>query len=132
MPRRKRTQFWGAHIDDDRLVIEVMLGHKTATVCKADEYFAASGEFDDGDMQVGDLTDVYDLRERYRCTIQVTEVYSLKFGAIPERLWRAECCLSAEEFRAAHRKAWPQYLLDDDFELMATHFRLADSNEETA
>lgn len=131
MAHRKRTQFWGAHVDDDSLVTEVMLGHKTATVCKADEYFTASGEFDDGNMQVGDLIDVYDLRARYRCTICVTEVYSLKFGAIPERLWRAECCRSAEEFRAAHRKAWPQYELGEDFELIATHFQLADSHDKS-
>lgn len=107
MPRRKRTQFWGAHVDDDSLVLEIMLGHKTATVCKADEYFTASGEFDDGNMQVGDLIHVYDLRERHRCTIQVKDVYSRfnKFGAVPESLWRAECCRSVEEFPAAHHKA---------------------------
>lgn len=29
MTRRKRTQFWGTHPDDDRLVHEILAGHKT-------------------------------------------------------------------------------------------------------
>lgn len=122
LPRRKRTQFWGAHPDDDRLIREVMAGVKTATVCKADEYYTAMNEFDDGCMEAGDLIDVYDLRGRYRCVIRVTEVYPVTFGDIPEKLWRGEVCTSAEHFRAEHRACWPDYNLTDDFELMATHF----------
>ena len=122
--RRKRTQFWGADADDDRLVREILAGHKTATVCKADEYYTAMGEFDDGGMEVGDLVDVFDLRGRCRCVIRVTEVYPVRFGEIPEKLWRAEACASAQDFRAVHRRCWPQYALTDDFALVATHFEL--------
>jgi uncharacterized protein YhfF len=112
----KRTQFWGKNKDDDSLVLEIIAGHKTATVCKADEYYTAMGDFDDGNMEIGDLVDVYDLRGKHRCVIRVTEVYPVKFGAIPEKLWRGENCGSADHFREAHRKSWPQYSLTDDFE----------------
>ena len=122
--RRKRTQFWGMDPEDDRLIHEILGGRKTATVCKADEYFTAMGEFDDGNMAVGDLIDVHDLRGRWRAMIRVTDVYPVKFGAIPEKLWRGEVCTSAEDFRDVHRRCWPQYQLTDDFELMATHFEL--------
>lgn len=124
--RRKRTQFWGANEDDDSLVREIIAGHKTATVCKADEYYTATGEFDDGNMLIGDLIDVYDLRGRLRCVIRITDVYPVRFGTIPEKLWRGECCTSAEDFREVHRRCWPQYPLTDDFELIATHFELVE------
>src|SRR5688572_23125990 len=124
MSRRKRTQFWGAHEEDDNLVLEILSGHKTAPVCKADEYYTATGEFDDGGMEVGDLVDVYDLKGRHRCAIRVTEVYAVRFGDIPEKLWRGEGCTSAEHFRAVHRECWPHYSLNDEFEMIATHFVL--------
>lgn len=128
-PRRKRTQFWGAHSDDDHLVFEILSGKKTATVCRADEYLTPMGELDDGNMQVGDLVDVYDLKGTPRCTIRVTEVYPVLFGDIPERLWRAECCHSAEHFREAHRGVWPEHVLDESFEMIATHFQFVEGSE---
>jgi uncharacterized protein YhfF len=124
--RRKRTQFWGAHEDDDSLVLEILSGHKTATVCKADEYCVATNEFDDGCMEVGDLIDVFDLQGRARCVIRVTEVYPVRFGDIPEKLWRGECCESADHFREVHRKCWSHYSLSSDFEMIATHFELVE------
>ena len=127
--RPKRTQFWGVHIDDDSLVIKVLSGEKTATVCKADEYLSVSGEFDDGDMQVDDVIDVHDLRGNFRCTIRITEVYPVRFGHIPEKLWRAECCKSEDHFRDVHRKAWSSEQIDDGFEMIATHFRLSDDHD---
>jgi uncharacterized protein YhfF len=130
MNRRKRTQFWGAHPDDDGLVREILAGHKTATVCKADEYYTATGDFDDGCMEIGDLIDVFDLRGRLRCVIRVTDAYPVRFGEIPEKLWRAECCTSAEDFRAVHRACWPDYRLTDEFEMIATHFELVEAAAE--
>ena len=119
--RRKRTQFFP---DDESLIREIIAGHKTATVCKADEYYTPMNEFDDGGMEVGDDVDVYDLKGKLRCVIHITDVYPITFGKIPEKLWRGECCTSAEHFREVHRKAWPQYSLTDDFEMIATHFEL--------
>ena len=124
MSRRKRTQFWGAHEEDDSLVLEILSGYKTATVCKAEEYDTARSDCYDGGMEVGDLIDVYDLKGRLRCVIRVTEVYPVRFGDIPEKLWRGEGCTSAGHFRAVHRECWPQYSLNDEFEMIATHFEL--------
>jgi uncharacterized protein YhfF len=126
MARLKRMQFWGSSPDDDSLVQEVLDGTKTATVCKADEYHLPEGEYDDGDWWPGDLVEVYDLKGRRRCTIRITDVYKVPFGDIPERLWRAEVCRSAEHFREAHRTCWPEYDLTDHFEMMATHFELVE------
>lgn len=126
MDRRKRLQFWGRDENDDSLVIEIENGKKTATVCKADEYDLSEGDYDDGGLEVGDLVEVYDLKKKRRCTIRVTEVYKVRFGDIPEKLWKGEACRSAEHFRQAHRECWPHYGLDDAFELMATHFTLVE------
>ena len=124
MQRRKRMQFWGEDERDDSLVREVLRGEKTATVCKADEYHLPEGEYDDGDQQVGELVEIYDLRQRLRCIVRITEVYNVRFGDIPEKLWRAEACRNAEHFREAHRHCWPHHDLTPEFELTATHFAL--------
>ncbi|MBD3160734.1 MAG: ASCH domain-containing protein [Candidatus Eisenbacteria bacterium] len=124
MERLKRIQFYGRTPDDDHLVREILAGLKTATVSRTFEYDHADGEFDDGGWEVGDLVEVYDLRQRLRATIRITEVYPVRFGAIPERLWRAEVCRSAEHFRQAHRECWPDTDLTDDYPLVAMHFEL--------
>lgn len=124
MDRPKRMQFWGEDENDDSLVVEILEGKKTATACRADGYYEAEGEFDDGGWEIGDLVDVYDLKQQLRCRIRITEVYTVLFGEIPEKLWRGEACRSAEHFQEAHRYCWPDYNLTDDFELMATHFEL--------
>lgn len=124
MNRLKRIQFWGADENDDHLVVEIIEGKKTATVSKADDYNEPYGEFDDGGLEVGDMVDVYDLKQRLRCRIRVTEVYPVKFGAIPEKLWRGEACRSAEHFQEAHRLCWPDDDLNDEFEMIAIHFEL--------
>jgi uncharacterized protein YhfF len=121
-------QFWGEDENDDSLVREVLAGLKTATVCKADEYHLPEGDYDDGGWEVGDVVEVYDLKGRLRCTIEITEVYLVRFGEIPEKLWREEACRSAEHFQEAHRHCWPDYDLTDDFAMMATHFRLLDAS----
>lgn len=86
MNRPKRIQFWGEDENDDRLVMEIIKGKKTATVSKADEFYESDGDFDDGGLEVSDIVDVYDLQQRLRCRIRITEVYPVLFGDIPERL----------------------------------------------
>ena len=81
-------------------------------------------------METGDLVDVFDLKGRLRCVIRITDVYQVRFAEIPEKLWRAEGCASAGKFREAHRKAWPQENLTDDFKLIGTHFMLAEVKHE--
>ena len=124
--RPKRIQFWGEDENDDSLVVEILEGKKTATVTKAAEYYEADGNFDDGGLEVGELVDVFDLHQRLRCRIRVTEVYPVRFGDIPEKLWKGEACRSAEHFQEAHRHCWPDYDLNDDFEMMAMHFELVE------
>lgn len=126
MNRLKRIQFWGRTPDDDHLVREITDGLKTATVCKLDEYDQPDGPHDDGGWEVGELTEVYDLRGNLRCTVEITAVYPVRFGDVPEDLWRGENCRSAEHFREEHRACWPDHDLTDDFEMMATHFRLVE------
>ena len=124
--RPKRIQFWGEDENDDSLVLEILAGKKTATVSKADEFCESDGDFDDGGLEVGDVVDVFDLHQQLRCRIRVTEVYPVRFGNIPEKLWKGEACRSAEHFQEAHRHCWPDYELNDDFEMMATHFELVE------
>jgi uncharacterized protein YhfF len=124
MSRNKRMQFWGEDEDDDRLVLEIISGEKTATVGSASGYFETDGEFDDGGWEIGDLVDVYDLRQQLRCRIRITEVYKTRFGEIPEKLWKGEACKNAAHFQDVHRACWPNYHLTDEFELIATHFEL--------
>ena len=119
-------QFWGTDEDDDSLVREVEAGLKTATACAADEYELPEGDYDDGGWRTGDLVEVYDRRQKLRCLIRVTDVYPVRFGSIPERLWRGEACRSAEHFQKAHINCWPEYNLTEDFELMATYFELVE------
>ena len=126
MKRRKRIQFWGEDENDDSLVRDIIRREKTATVCKADEYNLPDGEYDDGGFQVGELVEVYDLKQRLRCIVRITEVYNVQFGNIPEKLWRGEACSNAEHFRKAHRHCWPDYDLTPDFEMTANHFELVE------
>lgn len=126
MNRLKRMQFWGKDQDDDSLILEIIEGKKTATACKADEYHLPEGDYDDGGWEVGDMVEVYDLHQKLRCKIEITEVYKTTFGDFPDKLWKEENCRSAEHFRDAHRECWPEYDLSDDFEIMATHFKIID------
>lgn len=127
MDRPKRIQFWGEDENDDSLLMDIIARKKTATVCKADEFYESDGEFDDGGLEVGDVVDVYDLKQQLRCRIRITEIYPVLFGKVPEKLWRGEVCNSAEHFQEAHRHCWPQYALSDDFEMIATHFELVEN-----
>lgn len=127
MERRKRIQFWGRDENDDSLVREIERGEKTATVCKADEYNLKVGDYDDGGWQVGDLVEVYDLQKQLRCLIEITEVYLVVWSKIPTKLWKGEACRSEEHFKEAHLFCWPEYDIDDQFEMMATHFKLIET-----
>lgn len=127
MNRLKRIQFWGENKEDDRLVRQILIGEKTATVCPVETYFDSDGEFDDGGYEVDELVEVYDLNEKLRCTIQILDFYITPFSKIPDKLWMAEGNISAKEFRQAHRKAWAELELTNDFQLAVNHFRLVDT-----
>ena len=124
--RRKRLTFWGADEDDDSLVRDVMAGHKTVTADTVEDYTKPYGEFGDGSYAPGDLIEVYDGRQRLRCLIRATKVYTIRFGDVPEEVWRGEHFDSAQAFRDCHVQALAPLQLHDDFELVTLHFELVD------
>ena len=124
MNPRKKLTFWGAHEEDDSLILNVIAGRKTVTADTVEDYYKGYGELGDGGYEAGDLIDVYDLRGRPRCTIRATEVRIIRFGAIPEDVWRGETFSSAEEFRQVHIRCLPHLDLHDDFEFVTLHFEL--------
>jgi uncharacterized protein YhfF len=124
MDKRKRLTFWGANEDDDSLVRDVIAGRKTVTADVVADYYKPYGEYGDGSYGVGDVIRVYDLRQRLRCLIRATKVQKIRFGDIPEEVWRGEGFASALEFQEVHIRCLPQYTLHDDFEFIALHFEL--------
>jgi len=124
--RLKRTQFWGADENDDRLIRQIIAGKKTATACPTEVYHLPDGEFEDGGFEAGDLVEVYDLKKTLRCIIRITEVYETEFGSIPDKLWLGECNSSANEFRSDHISCWPEYEITDQFLITVNHFELVE------
>ena len=126
MTRIKRLTFWGADDDDDSLVRAVIAGHKTVTADLVADYYAGYGELGDGAYVAGDLIEVRDLRGRQRCLIRATRVEIIRFGHIPEPVWRGEGFASAREFQEVHVRCLPQYDLHEDVEFVALHFELVE------
>ena len=122
--RRKRLTFWSAHDEDDSLVRAVIAGRKTVTADTVDAYYQPYGEFGDGSYAQGDEIEVYDAQQRLRCIIAATKVERIRFGHIPEAVWRGETFASADEFRQVHIACLPHLDLHDDFEFVTLHFAL--------
>lgn len=126
MAPRKKLSFWGAHADDDSLVLDVIAGRKTVTADTVEDYYKGYGELGDGGYAAGDLIDVPDLRGRMRCTIRATEVRIIRFGDIPVDVWRGETFASADEFREVHIRCLPHLDLHDDVAFVTLHFELVE------
>ena len=126
MQRRKRSTFWGADDNDDSLPRAVIAGAKTVTADTVEDYYKPYGAYGDGSYAAGDLIEVYDLKQRLRCLIRATDVQTIRFGAIPEVVWRGEGCASAREFQEVHIRCLPQYDLHDDFPFVTLHFELVE------
>jgi uncharacterized protein YhfF len=126
MNTRKRLTFWGADETDDSLVRSVIEGHKTVTADTVEDYYKPYGEYGDGSYAPGDVIEVYDLQRNLRCIIKATKVYVIKFGHIPEEVWKGETFSSAQEFQECHIRCLPQYELHDDFEFVTLHFELVE------
>jgi uncharacterized protein YhfF len=90
------------------------------------EYYKPYGEYGDGSYAPGDIIEVYDLKQRLRCIIKATKVYTVEFGNVPEEVWRGEAFSSAEEFRECHIRCLPHLDLHDHFELVTLHFELVE------
>jgi uncharacterized protein YhfF len=126
MHRLKRLTFWGADDNDDSLARAVIAARKTVTADTVDDYYKPYGEYGDGSYAAGDLIEVYDLKQRLRCLIRATKVEHIRFGEIPEEVWRGEGFASAREFQEVHVRCLPQYELHEDFEFVTLHFELAE------
>ena len=126
MNRRKRLTFWAADENDDSLPRAVMDGRKTVTAETVADYYKPYGEYGDGGYAPGDVIEVYDPKQRLRCIIKATKVYTIEFGKVPEEVWRGEAFSSAEEFRACHIRCMPHVNLHDTFELRTLHFELVE------
>jgi uncharacterized protein YhfF len=124
MDRKKRLTFWSANEDDDSLVRSVIAGRKTVTAETVEDYDKPYGEYGDGGYAPGDIIEVYDPRHRLRCIIRATKVYTIRFGDIPDEVWRGETFSSADEFRQCHVRCLPHLDLHDDFEFVTLHFEL--------
>lgn len=126
MNRLKRLTFWGLDENDDSLPRAVIAGRKTVTADTVDDYYKPYGEYGDGGYAEGDLIEVYDLKQRLRCLIRATKVQHIRFGEIPEAVWRGEGFASAREFQDVHVRCLPQYELHEDFEFVTLHFELVE------
>ena len=124
--RRKRLPFWGAGENDDSVPRAVMARRKTVTADTVEDSYKPYGEYGDGSYEAGDLIEVYDLKQRLRCLIRATKVQRIRFGDIPEEVWRGETFASAQEFQEVHIRCLPQYELHDDFEFVTLHFELVE------
>lgn len=106
----------------DNLVRQIMEGKKQASVTRLGEVDVKEDEYNDP-LVVGELYDVFDSSLQCRATIRICGMELCRWDAIPERLWRGETNVSAEEFRADHEDFFGPNL-PPDFEFVAYYFYL--------
>lgn len=113
----KRMTFWGRNDHDERLLVECMLGVKTAT-CTPKVWYDASDDDEKGD--VGTQFEVFTKKGDHACTIEITDQFEIKFGDIKgeigERIAKGENS-TLDEFIADHIFSWKDALLEDGLEL---------------
>ncbi|WP_187442078.1 ASCH domain-containing protein [Sutcliffiella horikoshii] len=125
----KKMTLWGRDEQDDRLVLEVIRGEKTATCTPKVWYYDSPEELP---TEVGDLVTVHDQQGNHRCTIRITENYEIRFGDVDERIAKAENSNSVGEFGKDHIVSWKEALrqegigLDDDTIIVVEHFELVE------
>jgi uncharacterized protein YhfF len=119
----KRFCFWA---DDDAIVVhliaQVLDGTKTATARPTSSWGIPRNVVDDARFDIGDRADLFDNTGHVHARIRITDVYTCRFDAIPEKLWSAEAEPSAQAFRDSHVKGWPDLTLTNDAMLTAIHF----------
>jgi uncharacterized protein YhfF len=115
--QNKRMQFVS-----DALVQQVVEGRKTASVTRLGEVDIADGDYDDP-LVVGEYYDVYDSSLTARAKIRITGMELCRWEDIPERLWRGETNISADEFRLDHLDYFGNP--DPSFEFVAYYFQMA-------
>lgn len=105
----------------DNLVQQIIEGRKTASVAEIEEIDIAEDEYNDA-LVVGKYFDVYDSALIKRATIRIVGMELCRWDNIPERLWRGEANVDADEFREDHREYFNNPACD--FEFVAYYFTL--------
>lgn len=116
MNKRRKIQF-----DFDGLVQQIVDGKKTASVVRLGEVDIAEGDYDDP-LVVGEYYDVYDSHLIVRARIRIVAMELCRWDTIPERLWRGETNINADEFREDHLYYFEN--ITPDLEFVAFYFEL--------
>lgn len=114
--KNRRIQFVS-----DSLVRQIAEGRKTASVVRLEEIELAGGDYDDP-LVVGAYYDVFDSSLVVRATIRIIGMELCRWDNVPERLWRGETNVSADEFRHDHIEYFGNPR--PDFEFVAYYFEL--------
>lgn len=110
----------------DVLVQQIVEGRKTASVARLGEVDSAQGEYDDP-LVVGEYYDVYDSSLTARTTIRIVGMELCAWEQIPERLWKGETNMSADEFRSDHQEYFDNP--EPGFEFVAYYFERVNQTE---
>ncbi len=107
---------------DDRLIEQIVDGRKTATV----RHLSDSAELDDYNtaLDVGAIYQIYDGERQVRATVRLTAVALVRWGDLPEDLWRRDPAATGEVSEAAFRSDHFDYFgrPSDDYEFLAVYF----------
>ena len=128
--KMKRMTFWGRDDNDERLLVECLLGVKTAT-CTPKVWYDALPEEEQGG--IGTQFDVYTKKGMLACTIETTEIVVIPFGDIKGDIGFAENS-TLDEFIEDHIFSWKEALLKEGIELnkdtpiIVEFFKLVNSN----
>jgi uncharacterized protein YhfF len=82
--------------------------------------------FDDARFDIDDRADLFDNTGHVHARLRITDVYTCRFDATPEKLWRAEAEPSVQAFRESHIQGWLDLTLTNDALLTAIHFERLD------
>ena len=106
----------------DNLVQQIIEGRKTASVAEIEEINITEDEYNDA-LVVGRYYDVYDSALVKRAAIRIVGMELCRWDYIPERLWRGEANIDADEFREDHKEYFNNPA--PEFEFVAYYFTLA-------
>jgi uncharacterized protein YhfF len=129
----KRMTFWGRDENDERLLVECLLGVKTAT-CTPKIWYDALPEEEQGG--VGTQFEVHTKKGVPACIIEITETLEIPFGEIKgeigEKIALAENS-TLDQFIKDHIFSWKEALsnegieLNQDTAIIVEYFKLVNS-----
>jgi uncharacterized protein YhfF len=105
----------------DRLVEQIIEGRITASVVHLDMVDVDEDEYNHA-LVVGRYYEVFDSLRNPRYVIRITGIELCTWDDIPDRLWKGEANLDADEFRADRLDYFDDP--EDDFEFIAYYFHI--------